>query len=400
MSELLKQFHQQDCAGLVLSGGGARAAYQVGVLQAVNELMPAGSPLPFPIVCGTSAGAINALALATHAEDYTAAIEGLQQVWGNFSCEQVYHTGWGSLLAQAWRWGKANLFGWPSKAPTSLLNNQPLRDLLDEKIRFSRIEPALNSGHLRAVSVSAFGYQSAESVCFYQGHERIAPWSRHRRVGVKAPLGLDHLMASAAIPLLFPPVRLNREWFGDGAVRQQAPISPALHLGASKIMVVGVSDNLAREARAAGGQHSPRLRAALPPTLAQIGGHLLNSTFVDNLETDIELLERMNSLATYMPAGSRTRAHGVRPVEVLVISPTEPLDVIAARHRKALPAGLRAFIKGSGITRASGGSMASYLLFEAEYCQELIALGRRDALAQREAIQRFLRLPCPATLDG
>ena len=400
MSELLKQFQQQECAGLVLSGGGARAAYQVGVLQAINELLPAGSALPFPIVCGTSAGAINALALATHADDYAAAIDELQRVWGNFRCQQVYRTGWGSLLGQVWRWGKANLLGWPSKTPTSLLNNQPLRDLLAREIRFAKIEPALSSGHLRAVSVSAFGYQSAESVCFYQGHERITPWNRHRRVGVQAPLELDHLMASAAIPLLFPPVKLNREWFGDGAVRQQAPISPALHLGASKILVIGVSDNLAQDSRAAGGQHGPRIRAALPPTLAQIGGHLLNSTFVDNLETDIELLERMNSLATYMPVGSRSRANGVRPVEVLVVSPSEPLDVIAARHRKALPAGLRAFIKGSGITRASGGSMASYLLFEAEYCQELMDLGRRDALAQTEAMQRFLRLPCPATLDG
>ena len=399
MSQLLKQFQQRDCAALVLSGGGARAAYQAGVLQAINELLPLGARLPFPIVCGTSAGAINALALATHADDFAAAIDGMQRVWGNFSCQQVYHTGWGSLLAQAWRWGRANLLGWQSPQPTSLLNNQPLRELLAEEISFARIEPALDAGHLRAVSVSAFGYQSAESVCFYQGHERISPWSRHRRVGIQTDLGLDHLMASAAIPLLFPPVRLNREWFGDGAVRQQAPISPALHLGASKVMVIGVSDNLAQDSRAAAGRHGPRLRTAPPPTLAQIGGHLLNSTFVDNLETDLELLERMNSLAAYLPVGARSGVRGVRPVETLVISPSEPLDVIAARHRKALPAGLRAFIKGSGITRASGGSMVSYLLFEAEYCQQLMALGRRDALTKADAIRRFLRLPCPGMLD-
>lgn len=392
-SSLVSQACGPGTTGLILSGGGARAAYQVGVLQAISELLPDSRFNPFPVICGTSAGAINALALATNATDFNYAVGRMHDVWSNFRCHQVYRTDWPGVLAQALRWTGSNLMGVGRKHPSSLLDNRPLRQLLANSLHFGKIKASLLSGHLRAVSVSAFGYQSAESVCFYQGHERIAPWNRHRRVGVQTPLKLDHLMASAAIPLLFAPVKLNREWFGDGAVRQRAPISPALHLGADRVLVVGVSDNLASEP--ATERRGPRVSSALPPTLAQIGGHLLNSTFVDNLETDVELLERMNRLAGLLPRGAREHGKGVEQVEVLIISPSEPLDIIAARHRRALPAPLRAFLRGSGATRASGGSVVSYLLFEAEYCRELIALGHRDAMAKREELQRFLGLLCP-----
>lgn len=382
-----------DSTALILSGGGARAAYQVGVLSAIAELLPDHSQNPFPIICGTSAGAINAIALATNAADFNAGVERMRAVWGGFRCNQVYRTDWPGLVAQAWRWSRVNLLGLGGAQPTSLLDSRPLRHLLGNLLQFGQIDEALMMGQLRAVSVSAFNYQSAESVCFYQGHQRIEPWTRHRRIGIQTPLGLEHLMASAAIPLLFEPVLLNREWYGDGAVRQRAPIGPALHLGANRALVIGVSDNPINEP--AGGRRGPRLRTPPPPSLAQIGGHLLNSTFVDNLEADMEQIERMNQLATLMPQASRTSGKGIRPVEVLTISPSEPLDIIASRHRKALPAGLRMFLRGSGATRASGGSVVSYLLFEAEYCNELIALGRRDALAKSNELQRFLGLVCP-----
>jgi NTE family protein len=379
---------------LVLAGGGARAAYQVGVLQAIAELLPEPSVNPFPVICGTSAGAINALALASNASDFANGIQRLNQVWSHFRCNQVYRSDWPGVVAQALRWTGANLLGIGRRSPTSLLDNRPLRHLLEKHLHFGRIEGALNSGHLRAVSVSAFGYQSAESVCFYQGHERIKPWNRHRRVGIQTQLGIDHMMASAAIPLLFTPVRLGREWFGDGAVRQRAPISPALHLGADRVLVIGLSDNLAESVET--GRRPRKVASALPPTLAQMGGHLLNSTFVDNLESDLELLERMNRLASFMPEEARQHGKGLLPVEVMIIAPSEPLDLIAARHRRLLPRSLRTFLRGSGATRASGGSVLSYLLFEAEYCQELITLGRRDAMAKREELQRFLGLPVTA----
>ncbi len=380
----------KDNLALLLSGGGSRAAYQVGVLAGLRELTAPGTPNPFPIVCGTSAGAINALALATHAGDLHAAVDSMLDVWAGFRSHHVMRTDWPGLLAQAWRWSRTNLLGGSGEMTTALLDNRPLRELLDQHMRFGCIEEALQAGLLRAVSVSAFDYHSSQSVYFYQSRSRITPWRRHRRIGVQTRLGLGHLMASAAIPLLFPPVLLNRRWYGDGAVRQQSPLSPALHLGASRVLVIGVTHRVG--SGPAAGQPGPVIKPPPPPSLAQLGGHLLHSTFIDNLETDLEQLERMNFLASYQPLGMRNTSEGLRHVDVLVISPSEPLDVIAARHRNALPAGLRLFLRGSGATRSSGSDLLSYLLFEAEYCNELIELGRRDALARASDLRNFLRL--------
>lgn len=385
---------RDDCLALILSGGGARAAYQVGVMAALSELTPQSTPNPFPIICGTSAGAINAVALATHAGNLHKAADSMLEVWSEFRSHHVMRTDWPGLLGQAWRWSRTNLLGRSGEMTTALLDNRPLRDLLEARMRFGCIEEALQAGQLRAISVSAFDYRASQTVCFYQGRGRITPWRRHRRIGVQTRLGLDHLMASTAIPLLFPPVLLNRSWYGDGAVRQQSPLSPALHLGASKILVIGVTHNTSEIPVA--GQPSPVLKTPSPPSLAQLGGHLLHSTFIDSLETDLEQLERMNRLAAYQPFAMRTGANGIRHVDVLVIAPSEPVDLIAARHRDALPAGLRMFLRGSGATRSSGSDLLSYLLFEAEYCNELIELGRRDALARAEDLRRFLGIPAIA----
>ena len=385
---------RDDCLALILSGGGARAAYQVGVMAALSELTPQSTPNPFPIICGTSAGAINAVALATHAGNLHKAADSMLEVWSEFRSHHVMRTDWPGLLGQAWRWSRTNLLGRSGEMTTALLDNRPLRDLLEARMRFGCIEEALQAGQLRAISVSAFDYRASQTVCFYQGRGRITPWRRHRRIGVQTRLGLDHLMASTAIPLLFPPVLLNRSWYGDGAVRQQSPLSPALHLGANKVLVIGVTHNTAEMPVA--GQPGPMLKTPSPPSLAQLGGHLLHSTFIDSLETDLEQLERMNRLAAYQPFAMRTGSNGIRHVDVLVIAPSEPVDLIAARHRDALPAGLRMFLRGSGATRTSGSDLLSYLLFEAEYCNELIELGRRDALARAEDLRRFLGIAVTA----
>ena len=373
---------------LILSGGGSRAAYQVGVLAGLRQLTGANAPNPFPIITGTSAGAINALALATHSASLHTAVDSMLAVWAGFRSDHVMRTDWPGLLAQAWRWSHTNLLGTSGGNTTALLDNSPLRSLLARHMRFGCIEEGLQAGRLQAVSVCAFAYHASRSVYFYQSHHRITPWRRHRRVGVQTRLGLDHLMASAAIPLLFPPVYLNRSWYGDGAVRQQAPLSPALHLGANRVLVIGVTH------RTGSGPSSMPAAAAdqtpPPPTLAQLGGHLLHSTFIDNLETDLEQLERLNFLASHSALDGRDT--GLRHVDVMVISPSEPLDVIAARHRRALPAALRLFLRGSGATRSSGSDLLSYLLFEAEYCNELIELGRRDALARADDLCNFLGL--------
>lgn len=375
--------------GLILSGGGARAAYQVGVLSAIADLLPNAAHNPFPVIVGTSAGAINAVGLACGALHFTEAIRRLTQVWQNFHSDQVYRTDWPGVLRQASRFIGHSLLGMGGDSPVALLDSSPLRNMLERELDFSGIAAAVRMRQLRAVAVTAFGYESGQAVTFYQGRAAIDPWFRHRRVGVPTRLSLDHLLASASIPLIFPPVKVNREYFGDGAVRQSAPISPALHLGATRVLVVGVSGNpQGREANA----QVRRPQSGKPPSLAQISGHMLNSTFIDSLEGDIELLERLNHMSRLVPSGLHPRGLGLKPVDVLVIAPSQPLDQIAARHRHELAKSMRFFLRGSGATKASGAGVLSYLLFEPGYCNELIELGYQDAMAQKDALTRFLGL--------
>ena len=377
----------QAVTGLILSGGGARAAYQVGVLAAIAELLPEGAPNPFPVIVGTSAGAINAVSLASGAMNFTRAVEHLTAFWQAFESRRVLRSDWPGVMHQASRFVGHSLLGLGSHVPVALLNSSPLRELLSDKINFSGINQAIEAQQLRAVAVTAFGYSSGQAVTFYEGKGAIDGWLRHRRIGMPTPLTIEHLLASSAIPLLFAPVKIGEEYFGDGAVRQSAPISPALHLGANRVLVVGVSGN----PRGPDVQDSPlRQFSAQQPTLAQIGGHLLNSTFIDSLESDIELLERLNHFSRVLPR--QTDHLGLSPVEVLVIAPSQPIDEIAARHRHELPAALRLFLRGPGATKTSGAGVLSYLLFEAGYCRELIALGRMDALAKRKQLCTFLRI--------
>ncbi|RZI89174.1 MAG: patatin-like phospholipase family protein [Pseudomonas sp.] len=375
--------------GLILSGGGARAAYQVGVLAGIAELLPPGAANPFPVIVGTSAGAINAVTLASGAPRFAESVQRLTSFWQNFSSHLVLRSDWPGVIRQASRFVSHSLLGVGGDVPVALLDSSPLRGLLQAHLHLDGIGEALASEQLRAVAVTAFGYDSGQAVTFYQGGETIQPWLRHRRIGVPTALSIEHLLASSAIPLLFAPVKLGDEYFGDGAVRQSAPISPALHLGASRVLVVGVSGNPQRPAPPLPSQ---RLFSGRQPSLAQIGGHMLNSTFIDSLEDDIELLQRLNHLSHLLPAHLNARALGLAPIEVLVVAPSQPLDEIAARHRRQLPAALRMFLRGPGATRTSGAGVLSYLLFEASYCSELIELGRRDALAKRGALSRFLGL--------
>ncbi|QGW76477.1 patatin-like phospholipase family protein [Pseudomonas alkylphenolica] len=376
--------------GLILSGGGARAAYQVGVLAGIADLLPPGAANPFPVIVGTSAGAINAVTLASGATHFADAIRRLTSFWQGFRSQQVLRSDWPGVIRQASRFVGHSLLGLGSPVPVALLDSSPLRHLLNQNLDMSGIGHALEQQHLHAVAVTAFGYESGQAVTFYQGRGAIDPWLRHRRIGLPTRLSVEHLLASSAIPLLFAPVKLGEEYFGDGAVRQSAPISPALHLGASRVLVVGVSGNPQRPVE---GEPRPRIFSGQQPSLAQIGGHMLNSTFIDSLEDDIELLQRLNHLSHLMPEHLERRRLGLAPVDVLVVAPSQPLDEIAARHRRELPAALRLFLRGPGATKTSGAGVLSYLLFEAGYCSELIELGRRDALAKRRELCNFLGLP-------
>lgn len=371
--------------GLILSGGGARAAYQVGVLAAIAQLLPTDAVNPFPVIVGTSAGAINAVTLASGAQQFVTTVQRLEAFWRGFASHQVVRSDWPGVVRQASRFIRHSLLGIGGAVPVALVDNAPLGDLLRERLDLNGIDGALAAGALHGVAVTAFGYSSGQAVTFYQGSRGIQPWLRHRRVGVPTRLSVEHLMASASIPLLFPPVRIGDDFYGDGAMRQSAPISPALHLGAERVLVVGVSGN------ARGPDGGPLAGSDQQPSLAQIGGHLLNSAFIDSLEDDLELLQRLNRLGRLLPADVHSAPLGLNPVEVMVVAPSQPLDEIAARHRHELPAALRLFLRGPGATKTSGAGLLSYLLFEAGYCSELIELGRRDALAKQAEILAFLQ---------
>ncbi|MDO8266276.1 MAG: patatin-like phospholipase family protein [Moraxellaceae bacterium] len=370
--------------GLILSGGGARAAYQVGVLRAVADIMPQGCHNPFEIICGTSAGGLNAAGLATHADCLHDGISMLETVWGEFRTHQVYRTDWPGVLHRAARWLWTMAFGRMRRdLPVSLLDNSPLRGLLDAHIPLERIQQAIDNGYLDALCITASGYSTGESISFFQGVPHLDGWNRSRRVGIRTAISIDHLLASAAIPMLFPAVRVNREYFGDGAVRQHAPISPALHLGAERVMVIGV-----------GGQPSEaeREKSLSYPSIAQIVSHILSSSFVDSLESDIERLTRINKTISLIPEEARHQST-LRPVDVMVITPSaQVLDTIAMRHADALPKSIRMFVRGSGATQRSGSGVLSYLLFEAAYCKELIQLGYLDGCARKDEMKLFFNI--------
>lgn len=371
---------------LILSGGGARAAYQVGVLQAFATLLP-HLQNPFPIICGTSAGAINALYLAAYLGEFNQAAQDLAAIWRKLHIEQVYNCQWQDLLKGVAKLG-VSLFnrGVGLNTPIALLDNSPLRELLMGLVSFDNLNTRIKSGHLEAVSVTALGYHSGDSVTFFQGAPHLQGWRRARRVGNATTLNVNHLLASSAIPTVFPAVFLEREYFGDGAMRQMAPISPALHLGADRIVVIGVSGNRNPEnwtRKNTGGRSSP--------SMGNIVGQMLNSAFIDALEGDLEHLERVNQLVRMLPPEVLNSAPNyLRPVETLVISPSKPLDKIAGRHVRDLPPSMRFFMRATGSTASSGGaSAASYLLFSNEYCHELIELGYQDAMWERDNIERF-----------
>ena len=371
---------------LILSGGGARAAYQVGVLKALAELLPEDSPNPFPIICGTSAGALNALALAAHPGTFREAVTDLSALWQELDVHHIYRHGWWDLGKGIGKLGLSLLHGGVGgQKPLSLLDNSPLRELLERSIRFDRIEKAVSDGRLEAVCVTAMGYTSGESVSFFQGQAELEGWRRYRRIGKPERLTVEHLMASSAIPTVFPTVKIDREYFGDGALRQLAPISPALHLGADKVFVIGVSGNR-------NPLHWGKRRITKhSPSIGQIVGHMFNSAFVDSLEGDIEHMDRVNALLRMIPEEVLEASDSpLRPVDSLVVSPSQQLDKIAGRNIRYLPKSMRFFLRSTGSTAKGGGATAaSYLLFAKPFCEELINLGYQDTMWEVDAISQF-----------
>ena len=398
--------------GLVLSGGGARAAYQVGVLRALVKLRrehpERARGNPFGIITGTSAGAINAAALACHADQFDTAVDALSQVWANFHAEQVYRTDSLGVIRSGAQWLTMLSIGfivarWRKARPRSLLDNEPLARLLDEAVPWERLPTLLRRRHLQALAITASSYSSGEHVTFFQSASQHSGWQRSQRLARPVQLTREHLLASSAIPFVFPAAELDmdgqRLWFGDGSMRQSAPISPAIHLGAQRVLIIG-----------AGRMHEPPGRTVANtgyPTLAQIAGHALSSIFLDALAVDVERMERINRTLALLPPQARL-ATPLRPIESLVISPSQRLDDIAAQHQGALPKPVRTLLRGTGVSGqgklATGAALASYLLFEAPFTRELMALGETDTLARRDEVLAFLgpvrpQAPAPAALQ-
>ena len=369
--------------GLVLPGGGARGAFQVGVLKAIAEILPRGVPNPFPVISGTSAGAVNSVVLATRARNLRTAIAELERVWAHFRCHHVYKTDHFTMLRSSLHWmASLVLGGWLVGMPRSLLDNAPLRQLLQRNVHFPRIRDAIEAGHLEALAITAAGYASARSTTFFEASPGTSGWERTRRIGVNTELGLDHLMASIAVPYVFPPTLVGDEFFGDGAMRQATPLSPAVHLGADRILVIGIRDET-------GGREPPSKHA--PPSFAQIAGYMLDTLFMDGLYSDLERITRINDMLDAFPGESvRVGDAKMRPIDTMLIVPSKDLRMIAEKHRAELPFAIRALLRSVGGRSPGENKLLSFLLFEKAYTRELIKLGYEDAMNVENELRKFV----------
>ena len=367
---------------LVLGGGGARAAYQVGVLKALVQLYPRNHGIPFKIICGTSAGAINGTSIATHASCFHLGVKKLEWVWRYFDTRKVYRATLPGVLKHLSKMALKGLQD--DKVNTdagSLLDNEPLRHLLNELIDFKRIDRNIRNGALTALSVDTSCYNNSRSVTFFQAARDIENWTRARRSGERRMLNTEHLLASSAIPMVFPSIKLNQAYYGDGSVHQLAPLSSPIHLGASKLLVINLDSPH---------KHYP-MELEFHPKTATIAGHLLDTIFSDTLNSDLERLERINNTLSLIPEASRAQL-ALHPIKTLVIKPSEDLSKIAARFYDDMPWAIKTLLGFIGIDRQSDSSIVSYLLFEKSYTSALIDLGYQDGMAHLDELKAFFNL--------
>lgn len=369
---------------LVLGGGGARGAYQAGVLRRVAEIRP---DLPFSILVGSSVGSVSIAYLASRAEAFAAAADSLARLWAEVTVDQVFRSDSFSLSWIGLRWlrdlaGGGVIFGARAR---SLLDTAPLSRLIMRHVRFEKIQPLIERGILHAVAVIATSYATGQSVTFVQGHPEIRPWTRPHRIAVLTRLGVEHVLASCAIPFVFPAVRVGAEHYGDGNVRLSYPFSPAAKLGASRIFAVSL-----RHPKDAAAAAVPMVQGYPPP--AQVAGVLLNSVFLDSFDDDAAQLVRINSLLARGdgPSCLLELSPPLRPIDLFVIAPSRDLGRLASAYQHHFPPVVRWLLRGVGIGETRSADLVSYLLFDRAYTQALLEIGYADASAQAGSIERFL----------
>lgn len=374
--------------GLVLTGGGARASYQVGVLSAIAKFIPRNHAIPFPIITGTSAGAINSTALACYASCFHLGVKKLEGFWKHLNANKIYH-------ADSSRVSKHIISGflasfqadYANKKARSLLNNAPLRELLNAEFNYNRIDENIINGYLSALSITASNYSDGNSISFFHAKEHLMPWARAKRAGVKSRINTEILMASSAIPLVFPSIKLKQSHYGDGSIHQLSPLSPAIHLGAEKLLIIGVDQPKEPAYQAENTPH--------PPTTSTIAGHMLDSVFSDTLQSDLERMNRVNETLDFMQQhcdSTIIQTQKLNHIDSLLLNPSHDFNSIAVEYFQDLPLSIRLLLRTMGITNDSDSSIISYLLFEKRFCKKLMKLGYEDTMNKETQIREFLSL--------
>ncbi|KXO06702.1 Patatin [Moritella sp. JT01] len=369
--------------GLLLTGGGARAAYQVGALKAIAEFYPRNHGTPFKVITGTSAGAINSCAIACYASCFRLGVKKLEYIWNNFHPNQVFQCSFNEisrhlLLTFLSRFQSPHVV----RQPVSLFNNKPLHKLLDRYLDMRRIDINIQRQHLDAISITASDYSNGDSISFFQGNQQLQEWQRARRSGLRTQLHAHHLLASSAIPLVFPCTQIGHDFYGDGSVHQLSPLSPAIHLGAEKLLVIGAEQPPQK--------FKPgELRQT--PSGADIAGHLLDTVFTDTLNSDIERLKRINDTLTLTPESQQSTLN-IKQIGLFHLANEHDINAIADEYFYELPITIRTLLRTIGVNEHSHSSITSYLMFEQNYTRELMRLGYQDVLKQEQELRAFLNI--------